>query len=360
MTWLRRLRGGNRRPEAWHRIQFLRQMSVLTRAGVPALRALETCARQCGDHTLQEALLEMAEEIRSGSRVSEAMSLATGSFSSLHAASLRSAERIGDLSGAFEQLASWEERELAVRRRLRTMAVYPTLLVLVSIVGVLLLIRFLLPLTQTLANQMGRPAPYPTRVLLQVGRLLDDPLSLFLGAVVLVALLVLGRKALARPWTIRTLDRLRLHAPVIGPLVRTSLTIRLGRTLASLMRAGLSLVQCLELTAEGCENRFLRDTILFPAADYVRRGESLAQAMGGHVVLPASFHGMLAIGESSGTVPHMLDRISDLYELELDLRIESAMRLLEPLLVVCVGLMVLGVMLSAFLPLYDLLEGLGG
>lgn len=358
MKWLARFRR-QRRPEAWHRIQFFRQMGVLIHAGIPALKALETCARQSGDPVLQSALREMADEIRAGSRLSEAMSVTRGSFSSLHAASLRSAERIGDLSSAFEQFAAWEERDLDVRRRLQTMAIYPTLLVVVSLVGTLLLVRFLLPLTQSLASQLGRPVPYPTQVLMGVGRLLDDPLSLGLALGSLAGATFVLRRILARPGLQAMVDRLRLGLPMLGGLARTSLTIRLGRTLAALMRAGLSLVHCLELAAEGCDNRYLRDTVLFPAADFVRRGESLAQAMGGHTVLPASFHGMLAIGESSGTVPAMLDRLSDLYELELDLRIESAMRLVEPVLVLLVGAMVLGVMLSAFLPLYDLLEGLG-
>lgn len=343
----------------WHLIQFFRQMSVLARAGIPLLRSLDICSRQCSDEDLARGIAGLSQEVRAGTRMAAAMRSVGKPFDPMHASAVSAAETAGRFAQVFDELAHWEFKEDRLRKRLGSALAYPALIVVVSAIGVVLLIKFLLPVILSVAEQLGTPPSGPTRFLIFVGGVIDSPLQLALAGLALGSLIWYVRRVMARRLDLRIRwDRFRMRLPLVGTLWRTTVTIRVCRTLASLLGSGLSMVDAMTLTGASAGSPYLEHQVLVPAAGYIRKGESLSQSLAGETVFPHSFHGMVAVGEKSGELEPILGRLADLYEIELDNQIETFVRAIEPLAVVVVGIVVLGVMVCAFMPLYDLLSGL--
>ncbi|MBI3926950.1 MAG: type II secretion system F family protein [Armatimonadetes bacterium] len=353
------LRFRSRKTDGWHLIQFFRQMAVLSRAGMALIRSLEICRRQCSNEPLQQAIDRVVEELRAGTRLSAAFRATGQPFTPLYASAVQAAETAGKLPEVFEELAHWEQKEHRLRKRLSSALSYPIFILVVSTVGVLLLIKFLLPVVLSVSEQLTHPPGLPTRILIAVGEVVDRPLRLGLCLAALALAVWWVRRLFGRRADYRVRwDRVRLSLPLTGGILRTTVTIRVCRSMASLLQSGLSMVDALQLTGQSAGSPYVQATILDPAAQYIRRGESLSQALGGARIFPPSFHGMVAVGEKSGKLETILIHLADLSELELDQRIETFIRALEPLAVVFVGAVVLGVMICAFMPLYEMMQNM--
>ncbi len=341
----------------WQTWRFFRQMAVLTKAGVPVVRALQICIRQVGPGVAGRALENVLAEVRAGASLSTAFRAAGSPFTLLHVSTLEAGERAGKLSGAFAELAHWEEKEDSLRKRLKAALGYPVFILVVSLIGIVMLIKFLVPVVVSVSEQLDHPPGWPTKFLIGLGELFSSPVKVVV-VVGLLSVFVYGVIHFVRTKRERQVwwDGWRLRIPFVGPILQTSIAIRVCRSLSSLLQSGLSLVDALQLVGAGSGSIYVEEMYLQPAARYVRKGESLSQALKGADLFSPSFHGMVAVGERSGQLELILLYLADLYEMELDQRIETFMRILEPMAVIGVGAVVLLVMLSAFLPIYELVE----
>lgn len=347
-----------RSPSRQELAQFFSEMALLCGSGIDILRALDICARQGANALLCQEIQRLSLEVRTGARLSQGMAAAPRIFTKFHASTLAAAEEAGDLQRAFADLAQWEEKEERLSRQLRAALSYPILVSAISVVGLYVLIRCLAPLVESTLAQSGKPPALATKVLLVLSRVAEHP-----GWMLLVGLIgfLLGlgvRAAFRRPRVRALWESLRIAAPLAGSMIRKTIVIRFSRSLGALLEAGIPLDRALELAGPSTRSIWMQDVVLPRTVAHVRGGEALSQALGDIRVLPPAFHGMLSIGEESGKLPHLLRRLGDLYELELDLEMQACLRVLEPLTVAVVGGLVLGVMLCAFLPLYELLGGL--
>lgn len=342
----------------WARIQFFRQMHVLVAAGIPLLRCLDICQRQCSHPKLRACLATASSEVRIGTRLSRALVQPGTVFNALQAQALQAAELRGALDQVFDELAHWDEKDHTLQRRLISSLSYPALVVAFSILGLMLLVRFLMPLIISVSQQLGKEPPAATKALVAVGRLIQNPLALAVGVLGL-GLLYWGLRRVAWDKSSRLrLDRWRLHMPLLGPLMRTAAIIRVCRCMSALLHSGLNLVAVMELSGQSSGSPWMNQTIFVPATDNIRQGERLSQALRHAKLLPVSFHGMLAVGEQTGDIEMVLSKLADLYEMELDSQVESFVQALEPIVICGVGLLVLLLMLVGFMPLYEMLRGI--
>ncbi len=333
-------------------------MHVLVKAGIPLLRCLDICQRQCSHPKLRACLVNAGAEVRIGMRLSRALVQQGTVFNSLQAQALQAAELRGALDQVFEELAHWDEKDHTLQRRLVSSLSYPALVVVFSILGLLLLIRFLLPLIVSVSQQLGKEPPAATKALVAVGRLIQNPFAVAAGMLGL-GLMWWGLRRVSWSKASRLrFDRWRLHAPLVGPLLRSAAIIRVCRCMSALLHSGLNLVAVVELSGQSSGSLWLHETVFLPASDAIRQGERLSQALRHATVLPVSLHGMLAVGEQTGDLEMVLSKLADLYEMELDAHVEAFVQALEPIVICGVGLLVLLLMLVGFMPLYEMLRGI--
>ncbi|MGV8122574.1 MAG: type II secretion system F family protein [Candidatus Xenobiia bacterium LiM19] len=348
------------KPKGWHLAQFFRQMATLSTAGIPLERSLEICADQCSDPVVFERIESLKSDIRIGCKLSEAMGGGGSVFNSFHAESLKSSEAEGNMSRVFNNLATWEEKDYHLRQRLKSVLVYPMVICAISAVGVIFLVKFLLPLVLSVTGRSDHSIPWPTRFLIVIGKILEDPLGIVEVLSGLFCLLYILKRLFAIPAVKVAWDGFRMHLPFVGMVLRSSMLIRISRSIASLLDANIPLVTAVELSGLSCGSIYVREKIISTAIEYMRKGETLSQALIDQKIFPVSFHGMVAIGETSGRLPQILKKLADIFEIEMNVQIEIVLKALEPIIITMVGGLVLFVMLCAFLPLYDTLRGFSG
>jgi len=348
----------NQKPTGWDLAQFFRQLSVLMKAGISPIRCLDICAQQTSNHVIREKIQILSAEIRGGSRFSQAMRQAKGVFNEFHAGAIQSFEVIGDLGHVFENLAMLEEKNYTTQQRLKSVLTYPTSICIISLIGLFCLVKFLLPLVNGVVSQSNRAIPWPTQVLMWIGNVMENPLMFLSLAVITACMVYLIRWIFSAPKLQVIWDSIRFRLPYIGSVLRSSMVVQISRSISALMASNLPLTSSIELTSITCGSPYLKEKVLNPAVEYMRRGESFSQAVGGQKIFPRSFHGMVAVGEKTGHLPDTLLNIANIYEMELNVRIEVALRAIEPVVLFFVGGLVLLVMVCAFMPLYESLGGM--
>ncbi len=336
-----------------HLTQWFRQMAVLLDCGIPMIRSLEACSRQTSDAKLRAASAVILDELRVGQRMSQAMRQAGSPFEEVQCGSVEVGERQGDLALVFERLALHSEESGRVRQRLMAALTYPAIVISISLIGLYLLVRFLAPLLSEVSAQMGQQPGPMAKLMSNLGWLFERESIL----IPLVALTLLGchrgSRSLWRHHRARV-ERIGFRIPVLRKLLRLALLIRVCQTLETMIGAGLPLTEALTLAAKTCGSQVYADSVFHPAVARVRRGESLVQSLQDAPGLPSSFTGMMVAGEESGRLEESFGHLATLYEIELTSVIESFLAALEPIAIATVGGIVLGILLSVFLPLYKL------
>jgi type IV pilus assembly protein PilC len=336
-------------------VQWYRQMAVLLKCGIPVTGALRICAAQTTDSELRRASDLMIEELRVGQRLSHAMATVGVPFEEIHWGTVRVGEMQGDLGLVFEHLADHCEETFRVKRRLRAALAYPTLVLSISLVGLYLLVRFLAPVLVDVGDQLGQEPNFVSRALLLLGRFFEHEI---LSLSVMALAFWLGRKLALSLWTKRrkSCERSLFRVPLIGGMLRLSALIRICQTMETMVSGGLPLTEGFVLTAKTCGSVYYAEEVLLPAVDRVKMGESVCASLRGAPGLPGSFLGLLVAGEESGRLDQTFRYLAKLYEMELMNAIDSFLAALEPISISTVGLVVLGVLVSVFIPLSRMLS----
>lgn len=338
-------------------MQWFRQMAVLVAAGLPVVQALEVCARQTSDEQLAQASHELAREVRRGVPLAQAVERLGAPFTRLHVGALEAAQAHGDLGPVLRRLAGHAEKEAHLRRRVRGALAYPALVLSVSLLGLYLLVRFLTPLLEAVGQQLDLQTsanPF-TQALLWLSWARNYELHLAVVLLLTLLLIRLFPRTLAPRWSLRR-EQMLLKLPAVGGLLQRGSLIRLCRTLESLVGSGLPLGESLKLAGISSGSLVVEHQVMGSAVKRLYQGESLAQSLSDQPFLPPSFHGLLLAGEMSGHLEDAFESLARIYEMEFDTRVESSLAALEPITIALVGLVVLGVLLGAFLPLYQLIS----
>jgi type IV pilus assembly protein PilC len=332
---------------------FSRQFATMVNSGLPILRALAILADQTESKELQKVLTQVRIDVEQGASLSGAMAKHPKAFNDLFVAMVRSGESGGVLDNVLLRLADMLEKEVELRRKIKSAMTYPIAVValVVLIMGAMLL--FVVPQFESIYDQLGGKLPLPTRALLAVSRGVRTYWWIVLLAT--VGSIVGFRRFKKTPQGRQRIDSFKLRVPVFGALFHKTALARFSSTLGMLLRSGVPILQALDIVSDTVNNRVIAKAI-GDVQTSVREGESIARPLSKHAVFPPMVVQMLAVGEETGAVDTMLDKVSDFYNSEVSAAVDSLTSLIEPLLIAVIGGCVGAAVIALYMPMFNIIK----
>ena len=351
--------GGGRRRRV-SRPEFLvfnQELATLLKAGMPLVQSLDILRQRVLNATFKTVLDGVHEKVKAGTALSDAFAEHGGLFPAVYAASLMAGERSGNLDEVIRRYVAYEKLIGGVKRRTISALIYPAILVtlMVGLIGIIVL-RVVPAFSGFYAN-FDRELPLSTRIIVGISDGLLSNFWLIVVGVIATVVLVLG-------WVRRTgqrarIDQMLLTLPWVGPTVRKFATSQLARTLATLLGGGIPLVNSLEVAGAAMTNRYL-STEIQDVTRHVREGESFAAALRARGVFPDVAVKMVEVGESTGALQEMLNSMADFYDEEIETEVARFITLIEPVILVVMGVVIAAVVLALYMPLFELGSVIGG
>jgi type IV pilus assembly protein PilC len=333
-------------------VVFTRQMATLLEAGMPLLRGLRLIRQQETNAGLRKVIEQLADAIEGGASISEAMSQHPRTFNRLYLQMVRAGEVSGALDIVLRRLAELMEKAQRIKNKVVSALFYPMAVLFVAIAVLGILIVFVVPRFNDIFNGLlnGRPMPVFTQFVLGVSTYAKDHLIVTVG---IAGSLVVGMAFAGRTRPGRAvLDRLKLQLPLFGDLLRKTAVVRFTRTLGTLASNGVPILQALQIVKDTAGNVTISRAVQ-AVHDSVADGETITTPLRTSGVFPALVTGMVDIGEQTGALPEMLNKIADTYEDEVDHSVAALTSLLEPVMIVFLAIIVGGIVIALFLPLVD-------
>ena len=336
---------------------FNQELATLLKAGMPLVQSLDILGRRVANPTFKAVLDAVHARVKAGASLSEAFGDHAGLFPSVYSASLMAGERSGNLESVIRRYVSYEKLIGAVKRRTISALIYPAILVAMMCVLVAIIIVRVIPAFSGFYVNFDRPLPLSTRLIMGISDFIVTNIWLIVPA---VAVGILGVMAWARrPEHRLRIDRLLLTLPVGGATIRKFSTSQLARTLATLLGGGIPLVNALEIAGNALTNRHLT-VELQDVTRRVREGESFATALAARGIFSDVAIKMVEVGESTGALQEMLNSLADFYDDEIETEVARFITLIEPVILVVMGIVIAGVVLALYMPLFELGSAFGG
>jgi type IV pilus assembly protein PilC len=330
-----------------------RQFSTMVNAGLSLIRALTVLIEQADSPPLVGVLTEVRTDVERGQSLSDAMAKHPRAFNRLYIAMIRAGEVGGVLDETLNRVADILEANLSLRSKIRSAMAYPAVVLMLIVLVTTAMIVFVVPVFEDLYADLGEGAslPLPTQLLVALSALLR---SMWFVVIAVAALGVWGfRRWIATEGGRLTWDRLRLRLPVFGKLVHKTALARFSRTMAVLSRTGVPILQAIDIVGETSGNRVV-SSALGRVRAAVREGEGLATQLARHDVFPPMVVQMLAVGEETGALDAMLNKVADYYEREVEDSVAALTSLIEPLLIVVMGVSVGAILIALYLPIFNI------
>lgn len=330
---------------------FNQEFSVLIKAGMPILAALDVIIEKRGGDEFTRVLSEVRNDISGGASLSEAFGKHTHLFSGLYISSLKAGEKSGDVGPSIARYVEYIKKVMAIRKKIVTASVYPVILTTVSVFAVLFLLVYVVPSFTGTYFEAGTELPRLTRVLVGVSERMRE---LFPYLLLLVIGLALGGRAYARTGTGRAaVDKAKLGIPFLGTIFADYSLSKMARTLATVLHGGLTLLDSLRISAGTLDNRYLEEKLDLAAED-IERGTSFSEAISKTGAFPKLALRLLEAGEKSGALEQVLNEIADYYENEIDARLSILTSSIEPALMVVMGLLIGFIVLAMYMPIFQM------
>ena len=337
-------------------VMFSRQMYTITRAGIPLLRGLRGLIASTHNTMLRETLEDVLGSLEGGRDLAASFARHPDIFPRLYVSIVGVGEATGTLDKSFQRLTDYLAQEKDMQDRVKGAVRYPMIVVITIVLAAMFLSTFVIPKFAPVFAQLKGDLPLPTRMLLGSSALVRDYWPYTLGC---IAALVYGiRRYIGTPAGRRRWDELKLRVPIMGKLMYEASLARINRSLSISLSAGMPMTQTLAVIARASGNVFMSEKIQTLASN-VERGESLSRSAGNANLFSPLVLQMIAIGEETGALPELLDEAAGYYEREVDHSLKNLSSSIEPLLIVCVGGMVLILALGIFMPLWEVISKAG-
>lgn len=332
---------------------FARQMTALITAGLPLMRALQLVTAQTEDKVLAKGLQQVSRDVEGGQSFSLALSRQPDIFPSLLTNVIRVGETGGFMARALDSVAITYQKEVDLRGKVKSAMTYPVIVFVIAIVAVLGMITFVVPVFEKMFAGMGAQLPLPTRVLVAASHNMAWILPLLIVGV--VAFGVWWRLYKNRDSVRRVKDGLMLRLPVFGPLTNKVALSRFSRNLAMMLNAGVPILQALDIV-RSVANNWPVEQAIDSVSEAMRQGRSFHAPLAAHPVFPPLVSQLVAVGEESGSLGKMLDNVADYYDMEIKQTTDSLSSSIEPLLIGFLGLLIGGMVIALYLPMFSLFE----
>jgi len=335
---------------------FTRQFSTMINAGLPLVQALDILSRQSENKTLQAVIRQVVFDVESGNTVADAMRKHPKAFTDLYTNMVAAGEAGGILDTILNRLAVFMEKNEALVRKVKGAMIYPTVIMCVAAICVIVLLVKVIPTFADMFGSSGIPLPVPTQVVIGLSNFLMQQWYLLVG--LLAGAVIFLRQYYTTPSGQLVIDRFLLRVPVLGDVLRKSAVSRFTRTLGTLISSGVSILDGLEITAKTSGNRVVQDAILESRAS-IAGGETISGPLQKSDVFPPMVISMIAVGEQTGGLDEMLSKIADFYDDEVDAAVSGLLALLEPIMIVFLGVVVGGMIVAMYLPIFDMVNAVG-
>ena len=332
---------------------FTRQFSTMINAGLPLVQALDILAKQSENPALKDVTNAVVFDVESGNTVADAFRKHPNAFSDLYVNMVAAGEAGGILDTILMRLATFMEKNDALVRKVKGAMIYPGVISSVAAIAISVLLIFVIPTFERMFASVGLALPLPTRVVISMSKFLTGYWWAVIAAG--VALFYFGKNYYASNDGKLVIDRLMLKAPVLGDVLRKSAVSRFTRTLGTLIGSGVSILEGLEITAKTAGNRVISDAIMESRAS-IAGGETIAAPLQKSKVFPPMVISMIAVGEQTGGLDEMLSKIADFYDEEVDAAVSNLLSLMEPVMIVFLGVVVGGMVVAMYLPIFDMIN----
>ncbi|WP_417555194.1 type II secretion system F family protein [Microbacterium sp.] len=330
---------------------FSRQMAALVNAGLPLLRTLTVLAEQADDKQLQSVLIVVQSDVESGSSFSAALGRHPDVFPPLMVSLVQIGETGGFLGKALDSVAENYQKQSDLQNKIKSATTYPMVVLIIAVLGVFAMITFVVPVFKNMFAGLGSALPLPTQILVTLSE------NMLWIAPILVVLVIAGlvwwsRNRYTDAYR-KVVDPLKLKLPIFGPLVTKMAVARFSRNLSMMLDAGVPIIQALAIVGQASNNWRIEETVR-EIQDSIRAGRSFAAPLAKAEVFPPMVAQMVAVGEESGTLAEMLASIAEFYEDEVETATEQLSSLIEPVLIVGLGVIIGGMVISLYMPIFTL------
>ena len=331
---------------------FTRQLASLVRASVPILRALSLISQQTENRALKNVVNDLKEQVKDGKALSEALQRYPRLFNNLYLSMVKSGEKGGVLDEVLYKLAEHREKEEELRRKILAAMAYPLLVIVVGLATIFAVLTFFLPKLTGLFESMRQTLPMPTKILIGISEFMSGNWHWFLIALVFVIAIFSRVKTGSKKKFL--FDMVKLHLPFMRKFVKNAEIARFARTLALLLKSGLTVYESLHLATDTLDNDVLRERLRQAGREIVNQGSALSNSLKKINIFPDFAINMIAVGEEGGRLEGSLSEIANVYEKEVEQAIKIMTSLLEPLLILAVGVVVGFIVFAMLLPIFSI------
>ena len=344
---------GGQRVKTRDIVIFTRQFATMINAGLPLVQSLNILAAQTENKTLQVVTRAVVYDVESGNTLADAFAKHPKAFTQLYVNMVAAGEAGGILDTILLRLATFLEKNDALVRKVKGAMVYPAVIITVACVAIAVLLVFVIPTFQSMFASANLELPLPTRIVIGMSNFLIHFWWAMLGV---IAGIVFGiRQYYGTPAGRKQLDGMLLKAPVLGNVIRKSAVSRFTRTLGTLVSSGVSILEGLEITAKTAGNQVVHDAVM-ESRNSIAGGETIAAPLERSKVFPPMVISMIAVGEQTGGLDEMLSKIADFYDEEVDVAVSALLSLMEPAMIVILGVIVGGMVVAMYLPIFDMMN----
>ncbi len=335
---------------------FSRQFATMIDAGLPLVQCLNILGDQAENETFKKVVKKVTADVEAGSTLSEAMAKHPKSFNSLFINMVAAGEIGGILDQVLLRVSTYMEKAEQLKRKIKGAMMYPTVVMIVAIGATATLLVVVVPTFVNMFEQAGAVLPLPTRIVVGLSEFLQKYLLYIIAAI--VGAISLFKRYYATDNGEKVVDNIKLHMPVLGDLIRKSSVARFARTLSTLLASGVSILEALDITARTAGNRVIQDALL-EARTSIGGGETIAAPLTEAEVFPPMVMQMVNVGEQTGALDNMLGKIADYYDEEVDAAVDALTSIIEPLIIVYLGVVIGGMVLAMYMPLFSMMD-MGG
>ena len=331
---------------------FSRQLATMMSSGVPLVQSFEIIGRGHENPRMQTLLLQIKNDVESGNPLAESLAKHPLQFDELFCNLVRAGEHAGILEALLHKIATYKEKTEAIKAKIKKALFYPTAVIVVALIVTAILLIFVVPQFEDLFSGFGASLPAFTQMVINLSRFTQDWWFLLLAGFIgiIYAFVQLKRRSVKFG---HLLDKISLKLPIIGPILNKAAIARFSRTLSTMFAAGVPLVEAMDSVA-GATGNIVYSEAIIRIRDEVSTGRQLNAAMRDANLFPSMVVQMVAIGEESGALDEMLGKVADFYEDEVDNAVDSLSSLLEPLIMAVLGVLVGGLVIAMYLPIFKL------
>jgi type IV pilus assembly protein PilC len=333
-------------------VVFTRQFATMIDAGLPIVQCLDILAAQSPNKNFQKVLYDVKSQVESGSTFSDALRKHPRVFNELYVNLVQAGEVGGILDTILERLAVYIEKAMKLKGQVKGAMVYPVSILLVAIGVVILLLWKVIPVFENMFKDMGGGAlPKPTQIVINISNAFIDHSLLIIGTLVSV---IVGFTLMLRSKKGRAIfDRIILKTPIIGPVLRKVAVARFTRTMGTLLSSGVAILDAMEIVAKTAGNVVVYDAIMY-SRQKISEGKNMAEPLMETKVFPPMVVQMIGVGEQTGAMDAMLQKVADFYEDEVDVAVAALTKLMEPLMMVFLGGIVGGLIIAMYMPIFEM------